>query len=322
MAIGPESTPSWIGDAVELGGAAVVEPGEANVLLWSAPDDPAGLRAILAEHGDHIVWVQLPWAGIEPYVDIVDDVRIWTCGKGVYAEPVAEMALTLALAGLRGLGRYARSDSWRQHGFQGVNLRRARVTVLGGGGITEAFLRLLGPFGTHTTVVRRNPAPLAGAQRVVGFEAVDEAITEADLVVLALALTDETRGVIDRRRLGLLHPESWVVNVARGQHIVTDDLVDALTKGAIGGAGLDVTDPEPLPDDHPLWRAPELHHHPARRQHPRHGAAPAGRADHRQHAPVEHRGRPPRPRRPAPGLLTGHRVLVPHALASDDTRCS
>ena len=256
VAIGPESTPSWIGDAVELGGAAVVEPGEANVLLWSAPDDPAGLRAVLAEDGDHIVWVQLPWAGIEPYVDIVDDGRIWTCGKGVYAEPVAEMALTLSLAGLRGLGRYARSESWRQHGFQGVNLRGARVAVLGGGGITEAFLRLLGPFGTHTTVVRRNPEPLAGAQRVVGFEALDEAITEADLVVLALALTDETRGVIDGRRLELLHPESWIVNVARGQHIVTDDLVDALTKGAIGGAGLDVTDPEPLPDDHPLWRLP------------------------------------------------------------------
>lgn len=76
---------------------------------------------------------------------------------------------------------------------------------------------------------------------------------EADLVVLALALTPETAGVISATELGLLKPTAWIINVARGAHIVTDDLVEALRDGAIGGAALDVTDPEPVPTDHPLW---------------------------------------------------------------------
>ena len=203
-----------------------------------------------------IEWVQLPWAGIEPYVEVVRShaERTWTCGKGVYAEPVAEHALALALAGLRQVGHYARSTSWSRG--TGVNLLGARVVVLGGGGITESLLRLLGPFDCDVTVVRRSPQPMDGARRVVGAEEVDAALEGATLVVLALALTPETRGILDRRRLELLAPDAWVVNVARGAHIVTDDLVAVLAAGRIGGAALDVTDPEPLPEGHPLWSEP------------------------------------------------------------------
>ena len=124
--------------------------------------------------------------------------------------------------------------------------------VLGGGGITESFLRLLEPFGCSVTVVRRRPDPMPGAT-VVGEDQLDDALAGADLLVLALALTEATRGIIDGRRLRLLGPDAWVVNVARGAHIVTDELVEVLRDGAIGGAALDVTDPEPLPDGHPLW---------------------------------------------------------------------
>ncbi len=255
MAIGPSGVPPWLTDAVAAGGGEVVPLEDADALLWGAPDDPEGLREVLDRAGSRLQWVQLPWAGIEPYVEALDSDRLWTCGKGVYAEPVAEMALTLALAAMRGVDRYARSTTWLEHGRRGVNLRGARVAILGGGGITQVLLRLLEPFGAEVTVVRNRAEPMQGATRVVGSTSaeMDEAVTDADLVVLALALTPETVGVIDARRLALLHERSVVVNVARGAHVVTDDMVAALAEGTIMGAGLDVTDPEPLPDGHPLW---------------------------------------------------------------------
>jgi phosphoglycerate dehydrogenase-like enzyme len=255
IAVAPTGTRSWLAEAVADGGGSVVPPSDASGVVWADPADPAGLDALLVEH-PAIAWVQLPWAGIEPYVGVVRahaDLT-WTSGKGVYAEPVAEHALALALAGLRHLGPYAEARRWEAQA--GVNLLGAEVAILGGGGITESLLRLLGPFRCDVTVVRRTPAAMDGATRVVGPERVDDAISGARLVVLALALTPETAGILDRRRLELLAPDGWVVNVARGAHIVTDDLVAALAAGRIGGAALDVTDPEPLPEGHPLWSEP------------------------------------------------------------------
>ncbi len=255
IALGPEGTRAWLGDAVEQGGATIVGPAQASGLVWTDPADPDGLGRILDAHPG-IDWVQLPWAGIEPYVEVVraHAERTWTCGKGVYAEPVAEHALALTLAGLRHLVPYARATSWTAQG--GENLLGAKVVVLGGGGITQSLLRLLVPFGCNVTVVRRSPRPMEGATRVVGEDDLDAALAGATLVVLALALTPETTGLLDRRRLELIADDGWVVNVARGAHIVTDDLVAVLAEGGIGGAALDVTDPEPLPDGHPLWSEP------------------------------------------------------------------
>ncbi len=255
IAVEPRSTRTWLDDAVRDGGGRVVPPAEADALVWTHPDDPSGLDHLLVAH-PQLAWVQLPWAGIEPYVATIraHPDRTWTCGKGVYAEPVAEHALALALAGLRQLAGYARTGRWSAQA--GLNLLGARVVILGGGGITESLLRLLEPFGCDVTVVRRRPEPLQGADRVVGMDDLDAALKGAELVVLALALTPDTAGVLDRRRLELLAPHGWVVNVARGAHVVTDDLVTVLAAGLIGGAALDVTDPEPLPDDHPLWREP------------------------------------------------------------------
>jgi phosphoglycerate dehydrogenase-like enzyme len=92
----------------------------------------------------------------------------------------------------------------------------------------------------------------------VATAGLDKALVDTDLVVLALPLVAGTRGLVDRRRLDLLAPGAGLVNVARGEHVVTDDLVSALDEGPLGHAGLDVTDPEPLPDDHPLWKFPEV----------------------------------------------------------------
>jgi phosphoglycerate dehydrogenase-like enzyme len=226
---------------------------EAEALVWGSPTDADGLATILRD-APKIRWVQLPWAGVEAFVDLIDDDRLWTCGKGVYAEPVAELALTLALAGMRGLGTYARADRWEPP--HGTNLMGAQVTVLGGGGITESFLRLLRPFDCHVTVVRNRAQDMDGADVVLESDRLTDALAGADLVVVALALTPDTEGIISASELDLMEPSAWIVNVARGRHIVTADLVAALQQGVIGGAALDVTDPEPLPEGHPLWSMP------------------------------------------------------------------
>jgi phosphoglycerate dehydrogenase-like enzyme len=253
LAVRPVSVPTWMHEAVLAGGAEVVEPAHATGLVWGHPHDIDGLTALL-ETSPHLEWVQLPWAGVERFVHLVDRNRRWTCAKGVYAEPVAELALSLGLAGLRGVGHYARATTWT--GPQGRNLQGARVTILGGGGITTSLVRLLQPFNTHITVVRQHVQAMDGVDDVVESDRFADALPGADLVVLALALTPDTIGIIGADELAMMEPHTWLVNVARGRHIVTDDLVEALANQVLGGAALDVTDPEPLPDEHALWREP------------------------------------------------------------------
>ena len=253
IAVAPASTPAWVLDAVIAGGASIVEPGDARALVWSAARDADGLAELLRAN-PHLEWVQVPFAGIENFLPVIDDARTWTCGKGVYAEPVAEHAVALALAGLRNVAGYTRQTRWS--GPVGRNLLGASVTIVGGGGITESLIRLLRPFGCRITVVRRRVEHLEGADTVVGTENLVDALTGADVVFLALSLTPDTRGLIGREELQVMEPHAWIVNVARGGHIVTDDLVWALENGIIGGAALDVTDPEPLPEGHPLWSMP------------------------------------------------------------------
>jgi phosphoglycerate dehydrogenase-like enzyme len=260
VAVLPPDVRPWAADAVRDGGGLVVPESEAEALVWTATGfepgfEPSDLRAVLKAHPG-IRWVQLPWAGVEPYANagVFDHDHLWTSGKGVYARPVAEHALALALAGLRHLKAYSEARSWTAQA--GTTLVDGRVTIFGGGGITEALVDLLQPFQCHVTVVRKRPAPLAGVQQVLGWEDRDGALAGADAVFLALALTPETAGFFGRAQLAAMEPHAWLVNVARGGHVVIDDLVEALRERRIGGAALDVTDPEPLPDDHPLWALP------------------------------------------------------------------
>lgn len=259
VAIAPEpARNTWLADAVLAGGGTVVDPGDATGIVWAIPRHPERLETLLDEN-PQIRWVQLPFAGIETFTYLMGDGRTWACGKGVYADPVAELALSLLLAGLRGVGTYARRDTWIKTDANelGHNLIGSHVTILGGGGIARSLLRLLAGFSVTTTVVRRRAdEPVPRADRTIGLEDLHDAVSSSDAVVLALAMTDSTRGIIDASMLAAMPSHAWLVNVARGPHVVTDDLVAALTSGAIGGAALDVTDPEPLPDDHPLWTLP------------------------------------------------------------------
>jgi len=248
VAPGPVAT--VVADAITNAGGELVDDGDAEALIWTDPSDAGALAGLLTTRPD-VRWVQLPFAGVDRFGALFEDGRTWTSTKGAYSEPVAEHALALGLAGLRQLPRRARASTWGEQA--GLRLAGRRVTVVGGGGITEALLRLLAPFRVEATVVRRHVAPMEGAFQVVGPDELHAALEGARLVVLALALTPETAGIIGAAELAHMERDAWLVNVARGAHIVTDDLVAALEAGTIGGAALDVTDPEPLPAGHPLW---------------------------------------------------------------------
>lgn len=237
-------------EAVIAGGGEPAPIAEASALMWADP--AAATEFPLAVAGaPELEWVQLPYAGIEKFAANLDPSLIWTCGKGVYAEPVAEHVITLTLAAFRDLHISIPASSWPAQ--TGRNLLGARVTVIGAGGITESLLRLLEPWNTTTTVVRRSSTPMPGADRTVLISDVHDAIADADVVVLAAALTAETHNLVDAAFLDAMNSDGWLVNVARGGLVETDALVAALEEGSIAGAALDVTEPEPLPDGHPLW---------------------------------------------------------------------
>jgi phosphoglycerate dehydrogenase-like enzyme len=255
IAIAPRAA-GWVTAAVRRGGGEPVGLDESPAgLVWTDGAAVEELRAVLHSHPG-ISWVQLPAAGVEPMVEagVIDRSRQWSSAKGAYAEPVAEHAFALLLAGLRRLPERARARSWGEPA--GESLFDQPLTVVGAGGIATVLLRLLEPFRAQVTVVRRRSEPLAGAGRTVGADRLVEALAGARAVVLAPALTAGTRRLIGRAELMAMRRDAWLINVSRGGVVDTEALVEALRSGWIGGAALDVTDPEPLPDDHPLWRLP------------------------------------------------------------------
>ncbi len=255
ISVYPEGVRPFLVDAVRAGGGTVVAPADAEGLVWTSARDASSLQELLRAH-TNIRWVQLPWAGIEPFLDVLDSTHLWTAGQGVYAEPVAEHALTLSLAGLRDMKKRASAASWQKP--SGLSLFDGNVTIFGAGGITQVLVKLLKPFRARVTIVRRRAEPFEGlgalgTLRTVTFEQRVDAVRDADVVVLACPLTRLTRSCIAKDELAAMKRTAWLVNVARGALVDTDALVTALQAGAIGGAALDVTEPEPLPEGHPLW---------------------------------------------------------------------
>lgn len=201
-------------------------------------------------------WVQLPSSGIDDFVaaGVLDPAYTWTSAKGAYAAPVAEHALTLTLALLRQIHVRARATSWGKQA--GKSLFGTHVAIVGAGGIAQEFMRLTAPFNVRTTIVRRSAEPVDGAERTIRLDQLMDVLPTVDVLLLAAPLTDETRGIIGTAQIAALPSDAVVVNVARGGLIRTDDLMTALRNGVIAGAAMDVTDPEPLSDGHPLWREP------------------------------------------------------------------
>ncbi|WP_066520310.1 D-isomer specific 2-hydroxyacid dehydrogenase family protein [Curtobacterium ammoniigenes] len=247
-------------EAVESAGVTVAPLSDETAgIVWLDPRDPNGLEAALAS-APSATWVQLPFAGVDAFAHLIaahGDRVLFTSAKGAYAEPVAEHALALTLATMRVLPKRARAESWSREP-EGVSLYGRSVLVIGAGGIALEYMRLLQPFDVRVTVVRRAEEHVPGATRTVGTDRLDEVLPDADVVMIAAAMTPDTSKLFGARQFELMRPEARLVNIARGGLIDTDALVDALHSGAIAGAGLDVTDPEPLPDGHPLWRAPNV----------------------------------------------------------------
>jgi phosphoglycerate dehydrogenase-like enzyme len=206
--------------------------------------------------------VQLPFAGVDNFKPLFDSMLAsgrsvtFTSAKGAYREPVAEHALMLALALGRSLPERLAANSWGAK--FAASLFDSKVLIVGGGGIAEELLRLLTPFRVEATVVRRSNLPLSGARETVTLDELNTYLPDADFVFIASALTSETSKLFDSNRFAMMKPSSYLVNIARGAIVDSAALEKALRSGQIAGAGVDVTDPEPLPDGHSLWTTPNL----------------------------------------------------------------
>jgi phosphoglycerate dehydrogenase-like enzyme len=204
----------------------------------------------------NVRWVQLPFAGIEDFAHLLDEERAWTCAKGIYGPTTAEHAVALVLAAARQLHRHVREPRWASGDELAIHRRLSATTALlvGTGGIGSAVARMLAPHEVRILAVSRSGKPLDEAERTERTDALASLVAEADWIVISAALTPATRRLFDAAMIALMRADAWLINVARGGLIDTEALADALERGAIGGAALDVTDPEPLPDDHRLWR--------------------------------------------------------------------
>ena len=237
-----------IEEAVLQAGGQVAPLDDAEALIWLDPAPgsfPDGLP-------DRVRWVQLPSAGVERWMGRIDGDRLWTSAAGAYGRPVAEHALMLMLAGARRLADCARAGRWFLPSSPPVvPLDGSTVAIVGAGGIGRALIGLLAPFRVEVLAVTRR-----GRDGTLPVDRLDEVWPRAHHVVIAAPATGATRHLVGAAELAAMREDAWLVNVARGSLVDTHALVAALGAGEIAGAALDVTDPEPLPDGHPLWHEP------------------------------------------------------------------
>jgi len=249
-------TPRWASD--HIGDSAFVRTPEqearftelvasAEVVLGYPREDPAQI-AWLVRTAPGLRWVQATFAGAGQQLAAArlsrEDVEriMWTSSVGIHATPLGEWALFGILALTKGLPRLEADKRARRWAHYPVDeARGTTVLVAGLGEIGREVARLATAFGMDVVATRRDEGDL------------DELLPRADSVVITLPLTAETRGMFDRRRIGLMKPGAILVNIGRGPVVDEVALVDALRSGRLRGAALDVYATEPLPADSPLW---------------------------------------------------------------------
>jgi phosphoglycerate dehydrogenase-like enzyme len=211
------------------------------------------LLELLAGGGGRLRVIQTLSAGVDWLVGWVPEHVIVCNARGVYDAPLAEWVVGAILAMQRGIVQSR--DAQARHEWDEIEqpeLSGRRVVILGLGSIGTAIADRLRPFGVEVIGVGRT-----ARDGVRGLADLDEVLRDAEILVNILPLTSDTKGLLDARRLGLLPDGALVVNGGRGRTIETAALVEELQAGRIRAA-LDVTDPEPLPPDHPLWGLPNV----------------------------------------------------------------
>jgi phosphoglycerate dehydrogenase-like enzyme len=196
--------------------------------------------------------------GIADQETLRPDVLV-TSTKGIHGPPVAEAALASMLALSRDLPRSVRAqdrrawDKWRMR-----LLHRKTVGILGVGAIAQALAPRCQAMGMTVVGMSRAPRPAAGFDRMVPRDALAAVVGEFDYVVLLLPLEPDTRHIVNDKVLAAMKPTCYLINVARGGVLDDAALVRALEARKLAGAALDVFDQEPLPEDHPFWRMPNV----------------------------------------------------------------
>ncbi|QTH59325.1 hypothetical protein J5O04_11055 [Corynebacterium hindlerae] len=203
---------------------------------------------------DNIKWVQLCLAGIDGFekAGVVDPTKRWANARGVFGRTVAESAVALLLAQLHA---HKKVSSWEDRPELEETtgwLHDKTVAIIGAGGIGRDLIPMLKGFGCHIIAVNNSGRPVEGADETVA--GADGVWPRADYFILAAPLTDATYRMVNADTLAQMPAHAVVVNVGRGPLVDTEALTAALADGQIAGAALDVTDPEPLPAGHPLWR--------------------------------------------------------------------
>ena len=203
-------------------------------------------------------WLQLSWAGAGPYCapGALSDEVLLTCASGAYGLTCSEHLLAFTFDLIRRFPEYHRNQAqrmWRTAGSV-TSVEGSTVLVLGMGDIGGDYARKMHALGAHVIGMRRAKREVPPyADRVVTVDELDEVLPCADIIAMALPGSASTAHIIDERRLRLMKPSAYLLNVGRGNAIDFDALKTVLREGLLAGVALDVTDPEPLPEDDELW---------------------------------------------------------------------